>query len=102
MLRKTSGPLLQQVDHKWTDAETALLQIEQREEEQSSSMERGFEYRPKTSFAGHEGSRPTERRPMQRSMSLSNGLQRRDSQRVVIRPDPAFTKFDPENDGDDL
>ena len=55
-------------------------------------MERGFEYRPKTSFAGHEGSRPTERRPMQRSMSLSNGLQRRDSQRVVIRPDPSFTK----------
>ena len=48
--------------------------------------------KPKTSFAGYEGSRETYRRPMQRSMSLSNGLQRRNSQRVVIRPDEAFSK----------
>jgi len=112
-LRKTSGPperpspLKQMYQPEWTDAETTLLRYEEQAAQQAQngySAQNGHpaHQKPKTSFAGYEGSRETYRRPMQRSMSLSNGLQRRNSQRVVIRPDEAFSKFDPENDDDEL
>ena len=83
--------------HEWTDAETTLLHYEEQAAQQAQngySAQNGHpaHQKPKTSFAGYEGSRETYRRPMQRSMSLSNGLQRRNSQRVVIRPDEAFSK----------
>ena len=85
---------------EWTDAEIELLLLEQQAIQPKNSA--AAERRNSSAYGGRGGD-VGRGGMMQRSMSLSNmGLHRRDSQRVVIRPDPAFTQFDPENDDDDL